>query len=141
MPDQPLLIVVHPGSLCGSLDMHCPDSAEATRASIAAEITKWPGPVIVVDGDLTDELAFGRYRKLGRAVDSVLYRTFGAATDLGLERAAQRCVKKFQMKPGTPITVTGAWADRNSGCVTTVVDALLALGLTAQASPHAPASD
>lgn len=138
-----LLIVVHPGSLCGSLDMHLGNEADETRYAIAEEIENWPGPVAVVSGCFMDELERSGYRDLGRALDShATYVTRGEPSDLGLKRAAFRIAKRFGLQAGAKVRITGAWNDKDgSGCVTAVANALKSRGIEAVISEHAPSSD
>lgn len=140
---SPLLIVVHPGSLCGSLDFHHGEAADDIREAIINEIENWPGNVAVVDGDLSDELATDDYRDLRIAVEGcAVYRTRGQSTALGLKRAAKRMSKSLAMTPGNPVTVTGAWHDKDgTGCVSTIANSLTDLGMKVLISQNAPAAD
>lgn len=142
MENPGLLIVVHPGSLCGSLDMHLGEAADDVRAAIAKEIDEWGGSTAVVGGDLSDELEDFDYRDLGYSVRSCDYETRGEATALGLKRAARRIAKQFELKPGAAVRVTGAWKDKDgSGCVSAVANALSEIGMVVTISENAPASD
>lgn len=141
-----LLIVVHPGSCCGSADFNCgDDAAEAARAILADDLDEWTGAVAVIDGDLSSEL---RLRK---------YRGFNAALEGGLERAASAGLPAIRIhgdheaeynqaaaaaslsdslglsRGGWSIEVTGAWYDPagGDGCVNSVVEALAAVGVSA----------
>lgn len=140
----PLLIIVHPGSACGSADMNLGrDAAEVLRLDMQMLIENWEGGVAVIDGELSDELEGGRHawQELGRAITGAL----GRAQQSGLisERifgdddgdyrqmdAARDLVRKHGLTPDTAaITLTGAWIDDDGdGCVHSVREALEELG-------------
>ena len=114
---KPLLVLVHPGSLCGSFqtanDWHkgWGHYARARRMQLCAEFTFLDAYKAVVSGsDLDDEISrFYRYRA-----------GFGQAI---LRRAAQRIFRDFSGRANWVI-ITGAWADRKDGCAWTVCQEL-----------------
>jgi hypothetical protein len=54
---QKLLVIVHPGSACGSADFNLGKfEARAARDTLRGAIEDWEGGVIVIDGELSDEL-------------------------------------------------------------------------------------
>ncbi|MDD2765741.1 MAG: hypothetical protein PHE83_17400 [Opitutaceae bacterium] len=139
---RPLLIVVHPGSLCGSADMHLRGWAESTRDMIAHEISKWIGDVAVIVGFLDEELDRPQYAGLEEALRRATYRTFGEPLSESLRHAAGRIAEHFGLGKGDQVTVTGAWNDRDgTGCVTSVARALRRKAFDVRISPNAPASD
>ena len=140
--ENALLIVVHPGSLCGSADMYLRGWAEGTRGSIAAEIARWQGAVAIVTGDLDDELDLPKYSTLKEALAKATFRTYGAPFNDTLRSAAARIAKHFGLTKGAQVVVTGAWNDHDgTGCVTCVADALKRRGFGIDISDNAPASD
>jgi len=77
MTDRPrkILVIVHPGSCCGSADMNLGRyEAGALRDYLADTVNAWRGPVLVIDGNLSDELAQTAYESLGRAIKNALRR-------------------------------------------------------------------
>lgn len=142
MSIEAVLVVVHPGSLCGSADMHLGSWAPATRELIAAEITSWPGRVAVITGDLDDELKCAKYTGLRVSLTRADYCTHGSPYSDTLARAARRIAKRFRLKCGDEVTVTGAWNDEDgTGCVTAVGQTFEKLGVLVAISGNAPASD
>lgn len=136
---QDILVVVHPGSACGSADFNIGFlPASKGRADLVRELDAWAGPVVVIDGELSDELA--GYSALDNALRGALARSKVAGVmSLRLQgddpeqndrireviegmAPAQRCEAVFH--------VTGAWyySDDASGCVGGVVDTIRELG-------------
>lgn len=142
MSKSPLLVIVHPGSLCGSLDMHLGDAADGVRGAIADEIDQWEGASAVITGNFMDELERRECRGLAYSLRRCSYETRGEPSGLGLKRAARRVARQFGLGKGDKVRVTGAWNDNDgSGCVTAVAAALTELGLDVEISENAPASD
>lgn len=122
------LILVHPGSLCGSADFNLgPAEARRVRQSVIDDLNHWEGGVLVLDGDLSDELA--RHEDLKTAIDDALARARAAGIgqrlaaddpehiEIALEFLAEKAIAK-----DTPIRLTGAWHhpdEADTGCVTT----------------------
>lgn len=140
----PLLIIVHPGSACGSADMNLgAEAAEVQRLDMQMLIENWEGGVAVIDGELSDELeGFRRsWQDLGGAITDALdraqqsglisERVFGDDDgDYRQMDAARDLVQKHGLTPDkVAITLTGAWIDDDGdGCVHSVREALEALG-------------
>lgn len=141
----PLLMVVHPGSACGSADMNLGrDAADTLRLDLQLLIEGWEGGVAVIDGDLSDELDenAGRsaWRALGEALEQALVRASEAghlsvrirgddAEAFSQEDAARHLVHTHGLAPTTAITLTGAWVDMaGGGCVNSVREVLVELG-------------
>ena len=134
-----ILIVVHPGSACGSADFNLGRSgAQGERSYLANDIAQWRDGVIVVDGALSDELP--RYGELNQAIVGVLDR----ANQKGL-----LSIRVFACDDETPdwtnvvgtkvlehiprdasLELTGAWyfQDDSAGCVNAVYDEAKKLG-------------
>jgi len=125
---KPLLVLVHPGSLCGSYqtanDWHKDWGryAQTRRMQLCAEFTFLDAYKAVVSGSgLDDEIP--RFAEVQEAV-SCADRTYRAGeTEEGLRRAAQRILRDFSGRANS-IIVTGAWADRKDGCAWTVCQEL-----------------
>jgi len=125
---KPLLVLVHPGSLCGSFQTandwnnDWDRYARMRRAQLCAEFTFLDAYKAVVSGsDLDDEVP--RFAEVQEAV-SCADRTYRAGeTEEGLRRAARRIFRDFSGRIH-PIIVTGAWADRKDGCAWTVCQEL-----------------
>lgn len=159
------LILVHPGSMCGSARMHLGKfEADAAREAVLYEVEHHNGPLIVIDGFLSDELSVQERAIIeDRLIKSeneghLCLRVWGcdAGEDpftgwrsFGLQgrhavfedqRAAIRSVS--HMIDTADVEVTGAWAtdDLSSGCATSVLQELQqAIGnkTVVQMSPYA----
>jgi hypothetical protein len=121
---KPLLVLVHPGSLCGSYqtahDWHKDWGryAKMRREQLCAEFTFLDAYKAVLLGpELDDEVP--RYPNVQVAVSSANRRYNAGDTETGLIQAAQRTIRDFSDRANS-IIVTGAWADRASGCAWTV---------------------
>lgn len=148
MPPKPLLIIVHPGSACGSADENLGrDNAAHQRLEMQLLIENWQGGVLVIDGALSDELEPDGWRRawsdLGAAITGALARAadqglpsgriYGDdAEDFNQAEAARQLVKDYALTPeNAAITLTGAWIhDDGGGCVNHVRETLEALGFT-----------
>ncbi len=121
---KPLVVLVHPGSLCGSLqtahDWHPKwrHYAETRRAQICAEFAFLDAYKVVVLGtDLDDEIV--RYPDVQNAVVKAQRRYEASPQENGLRKAAQQIWREHSDKT-LSIHVTGAWADPHDGCAWTV---------------------
>jgi hypothetical protein len=75
---DPVLIVVHPGSACGSADFHMGRSlADDCRQLLIKRLDAWQSHVVILDGELSDELT--DYPAFNEALDNVMRR----ASDMG----------------------------------------------------------
>ena len=129
---KPLLVFVHPGSLCGSYqtahDWH-PNwlrYAEARRAQICTEFAFLDAhKVVVLGSELDDEIP--QYPPVQNAVSKAerIYRA--GPRDEELRKVARRIWKEHPRRPRS-VRVTGAWADREDGCAWTVYRELRRLG-------------
>jgi hypothetical protein len=127
-----ILVVVHPGSLAGSLDFNIgTEPAREVRAGIAQEVADHKGPVYVVLGDLADEI--DRYQDLSFILGDADQEFRAGPAQNDLQRVAQEILASVPME--ARITVTGAWTEpEGGGCINCVVDALNAAGGQARAS-------
>jgi hypothetical protein len=136
-PRSKLLVIVHPGSACGSADFNLGRaSGHAIRQCMVAEIEAWCGDMCVIDGRLSSELAKRQYFALGSAIRRALSRNraagfmtgrrFGCDSMMGDGNqiaAARRLIRDRKLRPGAVgIVLSGAWfnpSDRD-GCVNDV---------------------
>lgn len=158
--DEPeTLILVHPGSMCGSARMQLGRvQADAAREEVMERVRSHDGPLFVIDGALSDELSVRENRLIEEAVrrsaasghpagrlwgcdsgETPFPGWAGLRTDGGLmvfdgqEAAAEAIAPAL---PDGPVLVTGAWAGSNldEGCVNAVANAIRAvLGREARA--------
>lgn len=145
------LILVHPGSMCGSARMQLGRvEADAAREEVLDRVGSHEGPLFVIDGALSDELsdrenvlidgAVRRAAEAGRPAgrlwgcdsgEAPYPRWPGFRTDAGplvfdgQEAAATQLAPTL---PDGPVLVTGAWAGSNAsdGCVNSVANAVRA---------------
>lgn len=143
---KPLLVFVHPGSLCGSYqtahDWHpkWDRYAETRRAQICTEFAFLDAHKVVVRGsELDDETP--QYPAVQNAV-SRAERTYRAGPqDEELRRVARRIWKEHSRRSRS-VRVTGAWADPKDGCAWTVYRELRRLrGAQVTLSPLAARHD
>lgn len=121
---KPLLVLVHPGSLCGSFqtahDWH-PDwshYAETRRDQICAEFTFLDAHKVAVLGtELDDEIV--RYPAIRAAVAKAQRRYSAGPHEEELRKVAWKIWKAHSSKAQS-IYVTGAWADPADGCAWTI---------------------
>ncbi len=144
---QLLLIVVHPGSACGSADFNLGrQEARAEREYLASDIMNWDGGVLIVDGELSDELP--QYSELDGAIKSALTKAknrgliseriyacdnTGSPTHGGNWCAAV-AASVAHLPRDIKVEITGIWYFENdeAGCVNAVYDTLSALGFSPQ---------
>lgn len=144
-----ILLIVHPGSACGSADFSLGrEHAETQRLDMQCLIEQWQGGVLVIDGSLSEELTEGFRRgwtDLGRAIDEALARAAakGAVSQrrrgddseaFNQDSAAKAFVQDLELSPdSTSFTLTGAWVDaEGGGCVNSVRETLEGLGFQAR---------
>lgn len=129
-----VLILVHPGSACGSANFNLgKQAANAAREGLCIELQQWSGGVVVLDGDLSDELC--DYPELRQQINDALHRAAarGAtsircmANDPDQVAASQEIAQSLD--PDTHFWVTGAWyqSSDGGGCAGSVLAALQAL--------------
>lgn len=135
---RPLVILVHPGSLCGSADANLGDEeACRVRDEIISFLDDWEGDVLALQGFLSDELP--SYPDLNSAMQDALDRASedGLGISIFAEDPDHPFIALMEMESvgvdlDTPILVTGAWYDPSglSGCVNSTVTALKEAGYT-----------
>lgn len=127
--DNRIMVLVHPGSACGSADFNLGDASAAARNALAREIMAWEHDLFVIDGELSDELI--HYPAMGIALESAADRddrriVRQIACDLTVEDWPNVVAQRFATDwPGGPhhVHVTGAWVHGDgSGCVNTVAE-------------------
>jgi hypothetical protein len=129
-----LLVIVHPGSACGSADFNLGSNfaGRAARELLAADIEVWNGAILVIDGSLSDELprhprlntAILRALDNARAHRSIAERRYGdSEIPPHQDETAAKFVADMKLMPAKwRIELTGAWADDDTGCVSDVRD-------------------
>lgn len=139
-----LLVIVHPGSACGSADMNLGvEAAEQCRMEMQSLVEGWEGAVAVIDGELSDELSGGErsWSEWGRAINEALERARQQkllavrmmgddSHEYNQQAATKDLVRQHRLDPqSTAITLTGAWVDDSGGgCVHAVREVLDELG-------------
>ena len=131
---KPLLVFVHPGSLCGSYqtahDWHPNWSAyaETRRKQLCTEFAFLDAHKVAVFGmELDDEIS--HYPAVQNAVLRAERRYNAGSQDEELRKVARR-IWKEQSHRRHSIRVTGAWADPEAGCAWAVYRELRRLGGT-----------
>jgi hypothetical protein len=137
MPEQ-ILILVHPGSLCGSANMNLGKAdARAVREEIASELDQWIGGLVVLDGMLSDELP--DYPVINDAIEECLDRCATSSITTRLEaddpdhaQIALDYLRQHETPTDTKIVITGAWyePDWSCGCVNLTFAVLRKAGFT-----------
>lgn len=129
---KPLLVFVHPGSLCGSYqtahDWHPKWSAyaETRRKQLCTEFAFLDAHKVAVFGmELDDEIS--RYPAVQNAVLRAERRYKAGPQDNELRTVARRIWKEHSHNAHS-IRVTGAWADPKDGCAWIVYQELRRLG-------------
>lgn len=139
---QTVLILVHPGSACGSADFNlCPELASTYREKLAQDLSGWTGDMFVIDGQLSDELKDLAFRHLGKAITSALVRSrnagFRARRIMGCDsipphqcERVRAWIEDGTLDPKTmQISLTGAWYNEDGGgCVGDVQKILVKAG-------------
>jgi hypothetical protein len=146
------LILVHPGSICGSARAQLGRAeADAARAEVLDRVASHEGPLFVIDGALSDELSprerdlitasVRRSAEAGRPAARVWgcdsgERPFpgwaGSRTDGGrlvFDGQEEAATDLAPLIPAGLTLVTGAWAGSNArdGCVNSVANAVRAV--------------
>lgn len=145
--DTQALILVHPGSMCGSARMHMGrDAANAARHDVFERVRNHSGAFFAIDGAPSDELSADESREIDLAVMRALAaghpagrywgcdsgeKPYGSWAGLGdgqtvfgsQEEAASEIAPKIS---GFRVLVTGAWAgsNANEGCVNSVANTI-----------------
>lgn len=140
------LILVHPGSLMGSADMHLgQEKARQVRDDIFIEVSEHDGAFLVIDGSLSDELLREQNRVIEEALRSaeegghLALRVWGdddgadphdfwqkyPRNSKGLSVFGNQMMAASELAAALPpgeIILTGAWLDDDygTGCVRAV---------------------
>jgi hypothetical protein len=131
-----LMVLVHPGSACGSADFNLGKSmANAGRDGLINDLNAWNDALLVLDGTLSDEL--DGYPALNSAINSAIARCSGqrifADDDQTFDwvRKSVRKMMEMGVKKPSEVVVTGIWYWPNdeAGCVNAVYDALVTVGV------------
>lgn len=136
----PLLIIVHPGSACGSANMNLGKSqASGDRDALANDINQWRGNVLVLDGEYSDELHY--YSNLDSAITGAVSRAEIGIRIMACDQSSDdwvsdlvKTVRRLNLPKETPIEITGAWHHpdhENTGCCNAARDAMKAMGYRA----------
>jgi hypothetical protein len=142
LPVIPLLVLTHPGSACGSADSLLGRyDARSSRDGLSHELERWDGHILVVDGELSDEISM--YMTYNRALEHALHRAKGAGLISARVFACDnltpnwptkvaKAVKAMRLPTDNPIVVSGAWFVPNEqyGCVNATDRALGRAGYT-----------
>ncbi len=149
-----LLVLVHPGSTCGSADFNLGVAeGRKIRAGLVCELDAWDGDVCVIDGSLSEELKFRKYSALNFAISRLLDRNlaaghraerrFGCATEVFDHRdVAHELIDERELGPDvTEVTLTGAWYDpldrAGAGCINDVRKVFMEAGFAVAIGPAA----
>lgn len=145
---SPLLVVVHPGSACGSANYSLGRAdASATRQELQALLDHWTGGVVIVDGNTSDEVenyllgnAINRALAHARSNCAMAERIF--ACDDEIDHWPELVVAHLNSLPrSTNVTLAGAWYTPNPsikdndptvsrGCVNALYAELAKSGMT-----------
>lgn len=126
-----VFVLVHPGSACGSANFNLGyNAASIARGDLANALDAWRGPVVVIDGALSDELP--HYSEFYRAIAGALdragadgRRVMACDDDGETHLGAARAIEALRLDPTRDtIVVTGCWFDPwgEFGCVNSVVE-------------------
>lgn len=130
-----ILIIVHPGSACGSADFNLGAAAAEARHALAHEIRRWTGHVMIVDGELSSDLDV--YPQIGLAIENAIDDAASRgrrasrvlACDFTREEWPRIAAEHFaERHPGSnDVVLTGAWVEPDGGgCVPAMAGALAA---------------
>jgi hypothetical protein len=115
-----LLVVVHPGSLCGSFWFN--GGTQVVLDDLLAEIEGWQGTTVGVANDLHDEL--DNDEEVAGAYRPIVAQEFEAdGFENEFRRAAAEIVAAYPVAHLSEIRLTGAWVGKD-GCVTCLAQAL-----------------
>lgn len=152
-PNEPvnLLVLVHPGSACGSANFNIGKlDAGAAREALISTLQSWQGGILVIDGELSDELPF--YPSLDRAIKNALSsavehgqisrRVEGDDPDQ-MDRIREFVQEMPELQRSAHFEVTGAWyhPEDGGGCVGSVLKELERMGCRATLSDSAVTMD
>ena len=134
-----ILVLIHPGSCCGSANFNLGSAACGYRDAIIHDLDRHDGGIVVIDGGLSDEIddypvfrdTIARSMERAAGAGHMAVRVFGCAMeDFNQVDAMEAVVRSHGLQPGLRINLTGAWADENDGCVTSVANMLIEKGFS-----------
>lgn len=139
-----VLILVHPGSACGSANFNLGSQlAQSYREALAADLDGWTGDMLVIDGELSAELTDPAFVSLGKAISNALARCrdagFRVRRSWGCDNVPPHQAERIRawIADGTidartmDISLTGAWYNNDGGgCVGGVQENLTSAGFT-----------
>ncbi|MDF8362043.1 hypothetical protein [Achromobacter anxifer] len=106
------------------------------RDAVTTTLQNWNGGLLVLHGDLCDELCW--YPQLRKAIDNALTRSRAAgglceaveAPDPDHPEIALKLLRAWGATTGAPLRLTGAWFDPTdaSGCINSTCEALRLAG-------------
>jgi hypothetical protein len=128
------LIVVHPGSVCGSADFNLGGvKAAQAREKLSNTLFSWKGDVLVIDGELSRELDYYPLPSLAiknKSDTGKVKRTIACSLndENWVEKACGFISKNVTQE--TPVLLTGAWHEQNgeSGCINAIEKILNDMG-------------
>jgi hypothetical protein len=148
-PRRDILVLVHPGSLCGSARSQIGKyAADAAREQILREVEAHHGGLVVIDGALSDELSKSENELIDLALmrneaeGYIALRLWGCDSgeppypgwrsygpqdrDAVFDCQQEAIATVSHLFEDQDVSVTGAWASRDgsSGCVCSVADIL-----------------
>jgi len=138
-----VLILVHPGSACGSANFNLgKTSAASGRDGLILDLELSAGHVFVIDGEFSDEIE--NYEKFCAAINDALKRAHDRGDfaerimgddndDFNQVAAAQTLIKRHGLSTTKHhVLLTGAWFDPDGkhGCVNSVYEVFSQLGFT-----------
>lgn len=126
-----VLILVHPGSACGSADFNLGSQlAQSYREGLIKDLGSWTGDILVIDGELSEELKQPTFIPLGHAIKQTLARCrqagFRADRAWGCDNIPPHQSDRISawiadgvLQPTTMrVCLTGAWYNgEGDGCV------------------------
>lgn len=136
-----MLVVVHPGSACGSADFNLGlIPASQYRDRMARTIHDWDGEIVVVDGVQSSEIPV--YAQISLALENAKERVSGFRRIEACwsdDDWQNRVYEEMGDGAGRKALVTGAWYHRedDGGCVNAVLEVLGRRGYEPEVSPCA----
>lgn len=140
---QRYLVLVHPGSLVGSLNFNgCANDTfsmeaypeEVLRRKIFDEVSDFNGPTVCFLGSLDDEIEEDRDVRM--AVDNCEFEVKVPFDNNHFTNGAKKIVQTVKAKKGDTFFLTGAWVGP-TGCVTELARVLTSMGYKTIISPNA----
>jgi hypothetical protein len=104
--------------------MSAVNDPENVRAALAETLGHWLGPILVIDGSLSDELERSRYADLGRELDRHATERLLDDDDTGNFPETSLQWLETRLDRAIPVTLAGAWFDSSWGCVVAIAEGL-----------------